>query len=107
MEKLKTFEAEVTQLRGLTHEQQRSLRMATRATEQLQSNERTLNEEIERLRTSLEKERTHLATVQVYKFLNCLVGRCIYDKNIRESPGEINFLLFLSGNPQQRGRRKG
>ncbi|XP_065226763.1 golgin subfamily A member 6-like protein 25 [Planococcus citri] len=64
LEKIKTYEAEVTQLRGLTHEQQRSLRMATRATEQLQSNERTLNEEIERLRSTLEKERTHLATVQ-------------------------------------------
>lgn len=62
---MKTYEAEVTQLRGLTHEQQRSLRMANRATEQLQTNERILNEEIERLRSSLEKERSHLATVQV------------------------------------------
>lgn len=62
---MKSFQAEVSQLRGLTQEQDRSLKMAMKTTEQLQNNERALNEEIEKLRTSLEKERSHLATVQV------------------------------------------
>lgn len=65
---MKSYEAEVSQLRGLTQEQERSLRMATKVSEQLHTNERVLNEEIEKLRSSLEKERMHLATVQVYKF---------------------------------------
>lgn len=62
---MKSFQAEVNQLRGLTQEQDRSLKMAMKTTEQLQNNERALNEEIEKLRSSLEKERSHLATVQV------------------------------------------
>lgn len=49
----------------MLQEQGRSLRIATKTTEQLQTSERSLNDEIERLRSTLEKERNHLATVQV------------------------------------------
>ncbi|PNF29288.1 hypothetical protein B7P43_G08942 [Cryptotermes secundus] len=56
---LKTYEAEVIQLRGLTIEQQRSLRVTTRQTEQLQVSERLLKEEVTRLRGQLDKEKSH------------------------------------------------
>jgi len=62
---LKTYEAEVIQLRGLTIEQQRSLRVTTRQTEQLQVNERMLKEEVARLRGQLEKEKSHVICMQV------------------------------------------
>lgn len=65
LEKIKSYEAEVSQLRGLTQEQERSLKMAMKTTEQAHLNERNLNEEIDKLRSSLDKERNHLATVQV------------------------------------------
>ncbi|XP_063231467.1 protein FAM184A-like isoform X4 [Bacillus rossius redtenbacheri] len=61
---LKSCEAEVTQLRGLTHEQQRSLRNAARQTEQLQVSERMLKEEIARLQSSLDKEKAHYSAMQ-------------------------------------------
>ncbi|PSN47607.1 hypothetical protein C0J52_04581 [Blattella germanica] len=54
---LKTFEAEVKQLRGLTQEQQRSLRVSSRQTEQLQTSERLLKEDVARLKTQLDKEK--------------------------------------------------
>nr|CAD7399318.1 unnamed protein product [Timema poppensis] len=63
-EQLKSYEAEVTQLRGLTHEQQRSLRVATRQTEQLQVSEKMLKEEISRLQSSLNKEKAHYSAMQ-------------------------------------------
>ena len=65
VERLKSYEAEAIQLRGLTQEQERSLRTATRTADQLHSDQRYLEEEVDKLRHSLEKERTHLATVQV------------------------------------------
>ncbi|CAG2060053.1 unnamed protein product, partial [Timema podura] len=63
-EQLKSYEAEVTQLRGLTQEQQRSLRVATRQTEQLQVSEKMLKEEISRLESSLNKEKAHYSAMQ-------------------------------------------
>lgn len=74
IEKLKSYEAEAIQLRGLTQEQERSLRMATRTADQLHSNQRCLDEEIDKLRNSLEKERAHLATVQVNEQLKKLMN---------------------------------
>jgi hypothetical protein len=65
---LKTYEAEVIQLRGLTIEQQRSLRVTTRQTEQLQVSERMLKEEVTRLRGLLDKEKSHAICMQVGLF---------------------------------------
>lgn len=65
---LKTYEAEVIQLRGLTIEQQRSLRVTTRQTEQLQVSERLLKEEVTRLRGQLDKEKSHGICMQVSLF---------------------------------------
>jgi len=62
---LKTYEAEVIQLRGLTIEQQRALRVTTRQTEQLQVSERMLKEEVSRLRGQLDKEKSHAICMQV------------------------------------------
>lgn len=61
---LKTYEAEVIQLRGLTIEQQRALRVTTRQTEQLQVSERMLKEEVTRLRGQLDKEKSHAICMQ-------------------------------------------
>jgi hypothetical protein len=68
---LKTYEAEVIQLRGLTIEQQRSLRVTTRQTEQLQVSERLLKEEVTRLRGQLDKEKSHGICMQVRLFEIC------------------------------------
>jgi hypothetical protein len=65
---LKTYEAEVIQLRGLTIEQQRSLRVTTRQTEQLQVSERLLKEEVTRLRGQVDKEKSHGICMQVGLF---------------------------------------
>ena len=62
---LKTYEAEALQLRGLTIEQQRALRVTTRQTEQLQVSERMLKEEVTRLRGQLDKEKSHAICMQV------------------------------------------
>jgi hypothetical protein len=79
---LKTYEAEVIQLRGLTIEQQRSLRVTTRQTEQLQVSERMLKEEVTRLRGQLDKEKSHAICMQV--------GFCMY-----KGQSENNFTVHI------------
>jgi len=61
---LKSHEAEVTQLRGVTDEQQKSLRAASRQLESLKLNERLMQDEIQNLKTLLEKEKSHMQVVQ-------------------------------------------
>jgi hypothetical protein len=63
----------VIQLRGLTVEQQRSLRVSTRQTEQLQVSERLLKEEVTRLRVQLDKEKSHGICMQVSLFEICFI----------------------------------
>lgn len=46
---LKSYEAEVTQLRGLIHEQQRAIRVASRQVDQLRVNERQLQDDLKKL----------------------------------------------------------
>ena len=48
---LKSYEAEVTQLRGLIHEQQRALRVASRQVDQLRVSERMLSDDVSKMRT--------------------------------------------------------
>ena len=47
---LKSYEAEVTQLRGLIHEQQRAIRVASRQIDQLRVNERLLQDDLNKIR---------------------------------------------------------
>lgn len=48
---LKSYEAEVTQLRGLIHEQQRAIRVAARQIDQVRLNERLLQDDLNKIRT--------------------------------------------------------
>lgn len=48
---LKSYEAEVTQLRGLIHEQQRAIRVAARQVDQLRNNERGLQDDLKKIQT--------------------------------------------------------
>lgn len=48
---MKSYEAEVTQLRGLIHEQQRAIRVAARQIDQLRVNERILQDDLKKLST--------------------------------------------------------
>lgn len=48
---MKSYEAEVTQLRGLIHEQQRAIRVAARQVDQLRVNERLLQDDLNKIRT--------------------------------------------------------
>jgi hypothetical protein len=63
VEHLKAYEAEVTQLRGLTNEQQKSLKAASRQLEQCKMNERLMHSEIQNLKTLLEQEKTHALVI--------------------------------------------
>ena len=47
---LKSHEAEAIQLRGLVHEQQRALRVASRQIDQLRNNERLLQDDLNKIR---------------------------------------------------------
>uniref|UniRef100_A0A8D8TYU2 Uncharacterized protein n=3 Tax=Cacopsylla melanoneura TaxID=428564 RepID=A0A8D8TYU2_9HEMI len=64
LSKFKNAEAELAQLRTVSHEHQRTIRTITRQKEELQVNEKILNEEMSRIKASLEKEKTHIATLQ-------------------------------------------
>jgi multidrug resistance efflux pump len=61
---LKAYEAEVTQLRGVTDEQQKALRAASRQLEDIKVNERMMQDEVQNLKTLLEKEKTHTQVMQ-------------------------------------------
>ncbi|GLV38013.1 uncharacterized protein CBL_07811 [Carabus blaptoides fortunei] len=61
---LKSYEAEVTQLRGLTHDQQHSLRTMSTRVDELQATEQHLQEEIARLHMSVDLEKQQLAAQQ-------------------------------------------
>lgn len=65
LERLKQYEAEALQLRGLNLEQQRALRFAERTKEQLQVSEKVLQEELKKLQELLNKEKAALTTMQV------------------------------------------
>ncbi|CAH0385356.1 unnamed protein product [Bemisia tabaci] len=77
-----SHEAELSQLRGLSNEQQRSLKVATRQVEQLQNSEKLLKEEIDKLKSLLQKEKTHLATMQG-----------IHNREIAEKERKFQFKL--------------
>nr|XP_018896464.1 PREDICTED: trichohyalin-like isoform X2 [Bemisia tabaci] len=77
-----SHEAELSQLRGLSNEQQRSLKVATRQVEQLQNSEKLLKEEIDKLKALLQKEKTHLATMQG-----------IHNREIAEKERKFQFKL--------------
>lgn len=53
----------MTQLRGVTSEQQKSLRAAARQLDQLKFNEQIMQDEIRSLKTVLEKEKTHCQVI--------------------------------------------
>lgn len=61
---LKSYEAEVTQLRGLTNDQQHSLRTMSARVDELQAAEQTLQEEIGRLHMAVDLEKQQLAAQQ-------------------------------------------
>jgi len=61
---LKSHEAELTQLRGLTHEQEKSLRSASRQIEHLKLNEKIMQDELRTLRKLLDQEKAHLTVIQ-------------------------------------------
>ncbi|XP_039282770.1 myosin-11 isoform X4 [Nilaparvata lugens] len=61
---LKQCEQELNHLRERSIEQQRTLRTATRQLEQLQDSDKQQHEEIQQLKQLLEKEKSHLTTVQ-------------------------------------------
>ncbi|CAG7829111.1 unnamed protein product [Allacma fusca] len=61
---LKSYEAEVVQLRGVVHEQQKALRAASRQLEHFKLNDKLLQDEIRTLRVSLEKEKAHAQVMQ-------------------------------------------
>ncbi|RZF42873.1 hypothetical protein LSTR_LSTR003697 [Laodelphax striatellus] len=61
---LKQCEQELNHLRERSIETQRSLRTATRQLEQLQDSDKQQHEEIQQLKQLLEKEKSHLTTVQ-------------------------------------------
>ncbi|OXA62206.1 Myosin-13 [Folsomia candida] len=63
VEHLKSYEAEVTQLRGVTNEQQKSIRSAARQLEQFKTNERFMQSEIISLKLLLEKEKSHCQVI--------------------------------------------
>lgn len=67
---MKQCEQELNQLREKSIEQTRSLRSANRQVEQIQAQEKLLNDEIQQLKTQLEKEKSHLTTIQVS---NCVL----------------------------------
>jgi hypothetical protein len=56
---LKAYEAEVIQLRGVTNEQQKSLRAASRQLDQFKMNERLMQTELQTLKKALEQEKNH------------------------------------------------
>lgn len=60
----KAYEAELIQLRGLTHEQQRALRSAARQLEHFKFNEKFFHDELRSARLLLEKEKGHIQLVQ-------------------------------------------
>ncbi|XP_071448550.1 protein FAM184A-like isoform X2 [Hetaerina americana] len=62
---LKTQEAELAQLRGLTHEQQRSLRQGSRQIESLQVSEKILQEEVSKLSKLLEREKNNAINSEI------------------------------------------
>ncbi|XP_059485260.1 myosin-1-like isoform X3 [Neocloeon triangulifer] len=64
VEKLKKIEAEITQLKSMSHDQQRLIREAQREHDSLQANIGMLNSEISRLNAQLLKERNVLSAVQ-------------------------------------------
>ncbi|XP_065352623.1 myosin-11-like isoform X2 [Cloeon dipterum] len=64
VEKLQKLEAEMTQLRSLSHDQQRLLREAQREHDKLEANIGMLNSEISRLNGQLEREKNVLSAVQ-------------------------------------------
>ena len=61
---LKSYEAEVVQLRGVVHEQQKALRAAARQLEHLKMNDKLFQDEIRNLRVNLEKEKAHSQVIQ-------------------------------------------
>lgn len=61
---LKSHEVELTQLRGLTHEQEKSLRSASRQIEHLKLNEKIMQDELRSLKKLLDQEKAHLTVVQ-------------------------------------------
>lgn len=61
---MKSYEVEVVQLRGLTHEQQKALRAAARQIEHLKFSEKVCQDELCTVRTLLEKQKAHLQVVQ-------------------------------------------
>ncbi|XP_049959630.1 golgin subfamily A member 6-like protein 22 isoform X3 [Schistocerca serialis cubense] len=84
---LKAYEAEVHQLRGLSHEQQRSMRNAARQTEELQVAEKMLKEEVARLKTVIETEKSYAATIQN-----------IHDKHVAEAERKLQSQLQIQRN---------
>lgn len=61
---LKSHEVELTQLRGLTHEQEKSLKSASRQIEHLKLNEKMVQDELRTLKKLLDQEKAHLTVVQ-------------------------------------------
>ncbi|XP_054262298.1 myosin-10 isoform X2 [Macrosteles quadrilineatus] len=82
LERLKQFEAEATMLRGLNLEQQRALRFAERAKEELQVSEKVLHEEVRKLKEFLDKEKSALTTMQA-----------IHNREIDEKERKMRFRL--------------
>ncbi|XP_046689187.1 protein FAM184A isoform X5 [Homalodisca vitripennis] len=82
LERLKQFEAEASQLRGLNLEQQRALRFAERSREQLQVSEKVLQEEVKKLKELLDKEKAALTTMQA-----------IHNREIDEKDRKMKFRL--------------
>lgn len=64
VERLKSYETEVKQLRGLTQEQEKSLKIILDQKEQMQSAEKSLREESRRLRTLIDLEKENLQHMQ-------------------------------------------
>ncbi|XP_075222165.1 uncharacterized protein LOC142324914 isoform X9 [Lycorma delicatula] len=79
---LKQCEQELQQLREKSIEQTRALRTATRQAEQHQNVEKLLQDEIQHLKTLLEKEKAHLATVQ-----------SIHNREVSEKDRKLQFKL--------------
>uniref|UniRef100_A0A1B6C1G2 Uncharacterized protein n=1 Tax=Clastoptera arizonana TaxID=38151 RepID=A0A1B6C1G2_9HEMI len=82
VEVLKQFEAEAIQLRGVNSEQQKALKVASKKNEQLCASEKSLTEEIQRLKSLLEREKKNLTTVQG-----------IHNREISEKDRKLHFKL--------------
>ncbi|KAL1122604.1 hypothetical protein AAG570_002934 [Ranatra chinensis] len=84
---LKNSETELKHLRNITHDQKKSLRTLTRQLEELQVNEKVLQEEINRLRTALDQEKSNFSAIQ-----------SLHKEDLAEKDRRLHFRLDMQKN---------